>query len=253
MNNHLQTGIVIAAALLASVLTSRGEQVIFHIDPDQSILTLSGTAFGLAFAAQPGHAGSLEDRWSGTITADLTSGVLTFAPGSSITALLNTPAAPPFSTFPHADVPAGSVDNYGVFAAGVINGLNVELNGAYRTLTLDITSGTASSGAAPSGMTLAFTAGHLEWGAVQTPSTPLQDGSSSLVGVTGANTASGLVTLTSDGVLTLPVQFATTGANRTEQWTGVIVAAVPEPASGVLLLLAAGVFCFKRRKARQAR
>ncbi len=254
MNKHLKTGAGIAAVLLSAAFIAQAEQVILNIDPNQSILTLSGTAFGLNYAAQPGHAGSLDDRWSGTITADLTGGVLTFGPGSSITALLNTPAAPPFSTFPHADVPADSVDNYGAYAAGIVNGLNIEINGAYRTLTLDITSGTATPGTPSSGMNLAFTSGHLEWGAVQLPDrAALIDGSSSMVGVTGANTSSGIVTLTSDGVLTLPVQFSTTGDNRTEQWTGVIVAAVPEPGTITLLLLGAGAVCFNMRKARRSR
>jgi hypothetical protein len=249
--NPLKIGITSAAILVCTALSSPAEPVIFNVDPDQSMLTLSGAAFGLPFSEQAGHAGSLTDRWTGTIVADLSGGVLTFNSGSSITALLNAPALPPFSTVPHSDVPAGSIDNYGVFASGLVNGLNAELNGAYRTLTLDIPTGTATPGSAPSGMTFRFTSGHLEWGAVLPPSTPLADGSSSLINVTGANTSTDIVSLTPGGVLTIPVQFTTTGDNRTEQWSGTIVAVVPEPGTITLLLL--GIAALFLRAARGRR
>ena len=102
-----------------------------------------------------------------------TGGVLTFLGGGSLTASLNSPASPPFSTFPNPG--SGGIDNYGVFGSGLVTGVGLvlQLNGAYRSLVFDITSGTAQNGAAlHPGSILQFTGGHLDWGAIISPSTP---------------------------------------------------------------------------------
>jgi hypothetical protein len=239
-------GAMVVCAYVSVVVCSHAAPVTLYIDSSRSSLTLSGAAFGLPVSQQAGHPGSLLDAWSGTITADLTGSVLTFGGGSSITALLNTPAAPPFSTVPYPTVPPGSMDNYGVFSSGLVTGVGLVtgLNGAYRSLTFDITAGTATQGAAPSGMTLGFTDGHLEWGAIVSPNTPF-GGSSSMVGVLGTNTSVSPVSW--DGMtLSLPVAFHTIGANRYEDWSGRLVAAVPEPSSVTLALLGAGLLAAKR-------
>ncbi len=235
-------GVAALTASVSLVIPAQAEQFLFVIKPNQSILTMSGAAFGLPVTAQSGNPNSLVDSWSGTILADLTAGVLTFSGGSTITASLNTPA---FSTFPNPGT--GGVDNYGVFGSGLVSGVGLvlQLNGAYRSLTLDIPAGTAVNGAAASGMNLAFTAGHLDWGAVVAPSTPY-GGSSSMVGVNGANTSAGLVSF--DGTtLSLPIQLHTTGSNRFEDWAGTLVAVIPEPSSMALAMLGLGFVAVNRR------
>lgn len=233
------------AALLALPAAVPASPVTFTVDSSQSSLTLSGAAFGLAVNPQAGHTGSLVDAWGGTITADLSGGVLTFSGGSAITALLN-PSAP-FSTTPYPTVPPGSVDNYGVFASGLVNGVGLVLgmNGAYRSMTLDLNGGTATDGLAPSTVNMVFTAGHLEWGAIVSPNTPF-GGTSSLVNVGGLDTSAANVSF--DGTtLILPVQLHTTGSNRYEDWSGVIVAVVPEPSSMALAVMGVGLLAWRKR------
>lgn len=240
---RLYSFVITALALAAvAVCSSHAASIGLNIDSTRSTITLGGTAFGLAF--NPQVAGANQDKFGGTITADLTGGVLTFSGGSSITALLN--PLGPFSTAP-APYPTGG-DDYGMTGTGFVTGYGVvTFMGAYRSLTFDITAGTATQGAAPSGMTLALTSGQLDWGA----STGLgpTGGTSSLIGVSGTNTASSVVTF--DGTtLTLPVQLHTTGANRAEDWTGTITAVVPEPGSLGLGMLAALAAMARRRMSR---
>jgi len=220
-----------ACALAFLPLSTGAVTVTYNVVSGSSTLTMSGNAFGIAYAPQ--SPGALVDAWGGTITGDLTGGVLTLSGGSAITALLN-PAAP-FTTAPYP--PAGGVDNYGPTGTGFVTGFGlVTINGAYRDLTLDITAGTVVNGAAPAGMTLQFTAGKLDWGAASAvpPYTPIAGGTSSLIGVNGANTDANLATLTPT-MLVLPVTFHTTGSNRYEDWTGTIVAVIPEPAAAGLV------------------
>jgi len=170
--------------------------------------------------------------------------VLTFSGGSAITALLN-PSAP-FSTSPYPIVPAGSVDNYGVYASGLVSGYgSAVVNGAYRSLTLDLTGGSAANNSAPNAVNMLFTSGHLEWGAVATIGST--GDSSSLVNVSGLDTSSALVSF--DGTtLILPVTLHTTGANRVEDWTGTIVATlVPEPSSMALTIAGLGLLAWRNR------
>jgi hypothetical protein len=124
----------------------------------------------------------------------------------------------------------------------------LQLNAAYRSLTFDITGGTATDGAAPAGMNLGFTAGHLDWGAVVSPNTPF-GGTSSMVGVAGANTAATSVSF--DGnTLRLPITLHTIGSNRFEDWTGTLVAVIPEPSSATLALVGFGLLLGRLRMRR---
>ncbi len=236
-------GTAVLVAFVSMGVSSRATMYSFNVDPNLSSLTLSGAAFGLPVSAQSGHAGSLLDAWSGTIAVDYTGSTITFLGGGSLIAALNTPALPPFSTAPNPGT--GGTDNYGVFGSGLVTGVGLVtgLNGAYRSLVLDLTSGTAVNGSAPSGVNLAFTAGHLDWGAIVSPNTPF-GGTSSMVGVNGADTSGSLVSF--DGTtLVLPVQLHTVGSNRFEDWTGQIVAVIPEPS--FLSLALAGLGCFVAR------
>lgn len=234
------------AAIATFGTTARAVTVTFNIDPSLSSLVLSGNAFGLAYTPQT--AGSLVDRWGGTITADLTGGVLTFSGGSTITAFLNPNS--PFSTAPYA---GSGTDNYGVLAQGVVPGYGFAvINGAYRDLTLDITAGTATDLVAPAGLTFTFTGGSkLEYGLTLngSPQLPLS-GVSLLAGVNGLDTSASPVAFNGTTLL-LPVQLHTTGSNRYEDYYGTIVATlVPEPSS--LALFGVGLLSLMGARFRRA-
>ncbi len=251
-NPQFQLKLIPSALALVAVLalptSSTAVTVTYNIIGGSSSLTLSGAAFGLPISGQGGNSSALVTSWSGTITGDLTGGLLTLTGGSVITAVLN--PLTPFSTFPNPGT--GGVDNYGGFSSGLVTGVGLvtQLNAAYRSLTLDI-NGAVVNGAAPSALNLAFTAGHLDWGAIVSPNTPF-GGTSTMVGVGGLNTSSLLVSLSPGtgygSTLTLPVTFHTVGANRFEDWTGTLVAVVPEPSSIALTGLALGAFAVWRRK-----
>ena len=140
--------LVSAVALTIGLAWPAGaELVTYYIDSSQSSLTISGHAFGLQSTAQV--PGSLVDAFAGTITGDLSGGVLTFSGGSAITALLN--PAGPFTT---ADNLFDGPGNYGVQADGFVTGYGVaNMRGIYRDLKFDITTGTAQNGSAPTART----------------------------------------------------------------------------------------------------
>jgi hypothetical protein len=228
----LVAGGLAAAALLCLPASVRATPVTLIIDSSQSSLTLSGGAFGLPYTAQ--QPGSLVDAFGGTISADLTGGVLTFTGGSAISGNLNTAGTGLYSTAPN---PIGTeAGNYGVRAFGPVTGYGVvTVLGVYKNLTFDITAGAATDSLAPVGMTLSLTAGTLDYG-IANPA-PLTFGSSSLVGKGGVDTSASLVSF--DGTtLSLPVHINTgLYSNRIEDWNGTIVAvvAVPEPSSLALI------------------
>jgi hypothetical protein len=237
-------GVAVITAAMSIAVSTYGVPYSFNIDSSQSTLTLSGAAFGLPVSGQGGNPATLVDHWGGYLNVDLTGGVLTFSPGSIITAALNPTA--PFSTFPNPG--SGGVDNYGVFGSGLVSGVGLvlQLNGAYRSLVFDITSGTVQDGQAPSGMNLQLTAGHLDWGAIVSPNTPF-GGTSSLIGVGGANISASLASW--DGTtLVLPVHINTgLYSNRIEDYLGTIVAVIPEPSSVALALVGLGLLAARAR------
>lgn len=244
-------GAVTLAATLAVPASSQADPISLSVVSLSSNLTLSGQAFTLPYAPQV--AGSLTAAWSGTISGDLTGGIFTFSGGSSITGLVNPTG--PFTILPNPSTNngnPGSMDaSYGVTATGIVPTIGLStVNGVYRSLILNITTGTAQNGLAPSGLTMQFTTGTLDYGAA----TPLGNipGTSNLAGVNGLNTSAGLVSW--DGTtLTLPVTFHTVGSNRDEFWTGTLVAvAVPEPTTVAFLSvlgLGAGYYGYSRRRA----
>jgi hypothetical protein len=238
--NCLALAMGLSSVVLSS--SSRAALVTLNVDAAQSTLSLNGTAFGLSYTPQA--PGSLSASWSGTIVGDLTSGVFTFSGGSSITANIN--PSGPYTTAPN---PIGvRPGNYGVTANGEVPPFGiVTVNGVYRDLVLDIAAGTAQNGVALTGGTLRFSAGALDFGAAN--AAPISVGTSNLVNVSGTNTSA--LPVSFDGTtLTIPVTFQTTGSNRVENWSGTLVATVPEPSSLGILSLAglAGCTLLHRRR-----
>jgi hypothetical protein len=121
------------------------------------------------------------------------------------------------------------------------------VNGAYRNLTLDITAGSVTDSAPPATVNFSFAgASRLDYGITigGAPYPPAGGGTSSLVGVGGLDTSVSLVTLPATvnyGVLILPVTLHTIGSNRSEDWTGTLVAVIPEPSSLALVLAWSGL------------
>lgn len=236
---------IYALTAIFSSTTARAELVTLNVNSALSNLSLSGSAFGIAYTAQ--SPGSLTASYSGTITADLTAGLFTFTGGSAINAIVN--PGGPYTTAPN---PIGiEAGNYGVTANGVpappFDTLGVQtINGVYKDIVIDLSAGTATNGAATTA-TFRFTSATIDFGIA-----PLNNvGSASLAGNTGSNTAAANVTW--DGTtLTIPVAFNVTGSNRVQNWTGTIVAvAVPEPSSSLVLSCMLGAVSFLRGRSRK--
>jgi hypothetical protein len=229
-----------AASLVAVALMclsgSALAQISYNIiDFSSTSLTLSGTAAALGgtYYPQGGNPAAMVDTWGGSLLlTQTTPGNYTFTAG--ITADLNplTPFLPVAGGSPPV---LGGIDNYG---ADTLAGLYV----AYRDMTLSLAGGTAVQGGsvpvAGMGMTLGFTAAHLDF---DVPSYPGFRGTvplSSWTSPSGANTSIGSVSMSADGsTLTVPVTFTTTsyGAGGvTETWTGTLYAVIPEPSSMAL-------------------
>jgi hypothetical protein len=248
---------VAITALMSVALSSQAAMLTFTVDQGASYLNLSGliayhypspTDAGLPFSPQ--KTGSTNDQWGGTIKADLTGGVLTFTGGSVITAAAN-PSAPFVGNPGHTT----GIENYGVLSSGLISIGSLSVTGSYQGLALDIPAGTAQNGSAPSGMSLSFTGGALEYSynipALGAPGTGTSLMQSS--GGTGANTSAELVSLTTVGtteLLILPIQFQTTGGTgRVENWSGEIIAlaTIPEPSTITVALLGLGLLAARVR------
>jgi len=251
--------LALAALLTLPTSTLASDLITLTVDSTRSSLTLSGTfaipAYSVPAAAVGSQsANSLVDAFGGTIQASLSGGVLSFAGGSHIAALLN-PDAATTQFHPYGDDighpwPTG-VDNF----ASTVPAFGLAYSIAYRNLVLDIKDGTASAaGAAASGMHLAFIAGGSDqsWQGGLSQSTKVGDNLWTITG--GVNGALGKVTF--DGTtLIIPVVLQTESFNNNllltdEVWTGQIVAVVPEP--GVMTLAGLGLAVLAAGKARRS-
>lgn len=221
----------VAAGLAGLATAPQAATVTYSIDPAQSSLRMTANYSNIPLTEQA--AGSLTDSYSGTITGDLVGSTITFAGSSAIVANLH-PSAP-FAPTPSV---AGSVDNYGgnVLTATI----------AFRSIVLDIASGTATHGSATTAP-LSFTSGHADYDAV---SLGVGVGTINLIGQSAANAAVGAVTIVTSGsteTLTIPVSITYPG-DVTALFEGQIVAVrtVPEPAS--LAFGALGLAALLRRR-----
>ena len=240
------------ASLLCVPTITRADAVALYLNSNLSYIDASGNAFGLNFGPQA--TGSMRSYFSGILAADFTAGVFTFTGGSSIVGLVN--PASPFTSVPYPGGPWPG--NYGVTAGPTfIPSYNfVVINGVYTGMTLDLTTGTAQNGVAPTGVTEQWSAGTLIWGAANAlvptgPWTPIGGGAENLAGKSGPDTSAALVTF--DGTtLTLPITFRTTGSNRYEDWTGQLVMTIPEPSTLTLAVLGLlGLAGLQRRAGRR--
>ena len=261
MKNRVSSllGGAVSATLISVAVSTQADPVTYYVNPTLSSLTLSGIFIAVPYQQQV--SGSLVDSWGGTITGDLTGGVLTFDPGTSISAYFN--PVGPFVSTPYVPSPNVGNDAYGVYAAGNAGAPYgvVIANTAYRNLTF-LLGGTATDGVAPTAMTLAWgPASRLDYGVYSiTLGAPIAGGPSQLSTseVVGPNNPVGLASLGYDEV-TLPVTiqavlYATVSGNPTqiaaEQWTGTIVAEVPEPSAIALALVGLGLFVARARARR---
>lgn len=126
---------ILVACLANAANYCCAETVTYTLDPARSSLTMGGEVLGVAVVPQA--AGANLATYQGTITGDLSGGLLTFTGGSLIDAQLN-PAGP------FVPASAGVEDNYGLLADTIPV--------VFRDLSFDITSGTVQDGLAPSGM-----------------------------------------------------------------------------------------------------
>jgi hypothetical protein len=223
------------ASLLCLPATNHATPVTLTLDSSQSYIGLAGSVLGIAYGPQA--AGSMSAYYGGTIAADLTAGVFTFTGGSTIVGI-NNPAGP-FATTPYPGGPYPG--QYGLTAGpSYISGYNwVIVSGVYTGMTLDLGSGTAQNGSAPSGMQDLWTAGTIVYGLVNStlptgPFAPLGGSTAPLAGNYATDTSTGLVSW-NGSTLVLPITFQTTGGSgRIENWSGQLVAnisEVPEPST----------------------
>lgn len=237
--SHVFRPLLAAAGAVALLAAAAGQAwavpVTYWIDPTLSTITATGDILGTPVIPQV--YGADVTNYSGTISADLSAGVLTFTGGSKIIANLNTSGPFTPGNFGAAPFPPGTgVDNYGVKNAVPNKTTGTIIQEAIRDLIFDITTGTATNGLAPAGETLLITQGYGSIG-------PPINASGSFVGGTSANSSLGLVSLGPDGpyeTLVLPFRRES-GSSTHFILTGQIVAhriAVPEPST--LALAGAG-------------
>jgi len=122
--------------------TAQGATVTYTIVPELSSLSVTGEVLTIAPLGPQAPGGDVAN-YQGTITGDLTGGVLTFSGGSVIDAVLN-------PNGPFIPATAGVEDNYGLLATAPTGVLPV----VFRDILFDITAGTVQDGVVPTGMDL---------------------------------------------------------------------------------------------------
>ncbi len=229
---------------LSAGTAASADTVAYTVDPARSRLVLSGAVRayhnGSVWSFNPVATGSMEAAFGGSITGEHDGSSLTLSGGSSILALAN-PAGP------FAPPGPGSVDVFGMRTFA--NAGSVADNRMYD-LTLDLLSGVLSDGSAFSGI-VAYSGNSGGIFPFFDPA-PL-----ALAGAPGNNTAPGLVSLSSAGVvetLTIPInanlRYARANGTGVEtRLTGSIVATriIPSPGAPAALAIAATATLRRRR------
>ncbi len=242
--------VAILACSMISARPGRATTVSYTIDPARSNLTLTGdlAVFGLGpLTPEIGPDGFILgdfDTYHGSIVGDLAAGVLTFSGGSNIVADANPSGSFVLHTGAYAPPLGGTVDNYGMMAAGY----PIE----FRDAVFDITTGSLSDGAIPSIVDIPVT------GWVNSPinGSPASLGGNGIwhpIGLAGLTTFAGVETLT------LPFQRES-GVNGLHVFmTGTLIATrvVPEPNALVLAGLCVVALLFhavrRRKKSRSCK
>ena len=176
-----------AAAVLLAVTAAQALPVTYTVDPGASSLTVSGQLAGTDHTEQA--PGSLTASYSGSVTADLDTGMLTFFGGTSLVA-----ASHPLNTF----APAAVFRTNDVY--GVLVGPGIAI--ALCDIVIDLATGTVTNGAVPSGMTVFLTGGAID----------VDGGGGGVVGggLAAMNTTASAASLTTVGTietLTLPIEM----------------------------------------------
>ncbi|HEX8911034.1 MAG TPA: hypothetical protein VF796_01655 [Humisphaera sp.] len=183
---------------------------VFQIDPAQSVLKLSGSAFGITLDEQSD--GSLAARYEGTLVADVTADTIRLLGGGAVVA----------ETKGRFD-PGGAAGNYGAAKDGPFG---VDLGKlAVRDLALDLTSSDAAvaGGAfATTGVLFTVDAGKIDYNTVASGSD-----TESLVGSEGGNKSKAKAKLVTDGgvtTLTIPVDVNIDDTATKFRFRGTLVA-----------------------------
>lgn len=241
------------ALVLAVTQQALAVPVSFTIDPTRSSIRVNtdptvntsnptGDVTKLAAVAVTEQTpGSGTDTYSGTIAADETAGVLTFSGGSSIVAALNTAGPPPYTptAFP-------GTDNYGIKTITATPTTGGVIFAALRNTVFDLTAGTVQDALIPSGVNLQVLPGAF--------ASVTLFGSLGTAGA-GADSTGVAASLTTSGgieTLTLPITRIT-GTSAHIVLIGQIVATrpVPEPSTIALAGMAAvgiAVAAWRKRK-----
>jgi hypothetical protein len=247
------------AALCTTILGTSVRMVTattFTIDSNLSTITLSGVVAAATITQQ--SAGSLTDRFGGTVDVTYNGTTLTFN-SANADALLN-----PSSPFSPPDGTGGSTgveDNYGIRAP--IIPVILVADGAIRDLAFSIASGAiplVGSTFDATQLNVTTTAGVVDYAAGS-----LGSGFLPMAGETGANQAApGVFVLGPGGLATLTIPFSysqpfdvldtdsdPTTNDSVLNLTGQLVATaiVPEPSSWMLIAMGgAALVCRRRRK-----
>ena len=254
---------IMAALFACAVRPAAAETVPFVVDPGLSSLSIATTIVspvGAPTSIQQG-AGSWTASYSGMVLTDLTPATIQFLPSTSLVAGISgnwqpgadysnyTPGNP--GTYPTDFAPANyaSITDLttvnGTTSKNAIRGLQISLS---DSVPKPLTAGAFEE----AGTLTDFTAGTIYYASGAAP--PITNMDTTLFPGPLTNAGSGTLTGAGYGaVLTIPVNFSVAYQlaifQVTTTYSGTIVAtAIPEPATGALMLIAAVLVTPRRRR-----